>query len=220
MVFRACSRIVIAVALTSALAAPRAQGVREHTRPKPDRSTAVSESQATELTLTLTEAAVRPIQIWLRTAAVMDPDGRTMRAVLTGADAALVKVGQRVRAFPPESRSSMYQARVTRIERRHDDVVATVSLSGPAREGVSRYVLEIVTENLEALSVPNEAIIETDGARHVYVQQKEGIYRPRDVQTGVQGELFTEVLGGLEPGEQVVTFGSFFIDADHKLKGP
>jgi len=26
-------------------------------------------------------------------------------------------------------------------------------------------------------------------------------------------------LGGLEAGEKVVTFGSFFIDADHKLKG-
>jgi hypothetical protein len=36
---------------------------------------------------------------------------------------------------------------------------------------------------------------------------------------GVQGELFTEVVKGLMPGEQVVTFGSFFIDADHKLKG-
>jgi len=39
------------------------------------------------------------------------------------------------------------------------------------------------------------------------------------VQIGLQGELFTEVTGGLKEGEQVVTFGSFFIDADHKLKG-
>ena len=35
----------------------------------------------------------------------------------------------------------------------------------------------------------------------------------------MQGELFTQVLDGLKPGEQVVTIGSFFIDADHKLKG-
>ena len=179
-------RVALAVALAGALAAPNAQSVREHTRPKPDRSTAVSESQATELTLTLTQAAVRPIQIWVRTAGVVDASGRTVRAVLPVADGALVKAGQRVRAFPPESRSSMYQARISHVERRPEGVVVTVSFAGPSREKVSRYVLEIVTENLEALSVPNEAIIESDGTRHVYVQQKEGSYRPREIQTGIQ----------------------------------
>jgi len=44
-------------------------------------------------------------------------------------------------------------------------------------------------------------------------------YAPREIQIGLQGELFTEITGGLKEGEQVVTFGSFFIDADHKLKG-
>jgi Cu(I)/Ag(I) efflux system membrane fusion protein len=80
-------------------------------------------------------------------------------------------------------------------------------------------VLEIVTEHGDLLSVPNEAIIETGGKRVVYVQGSDGTYAPRDVELGVQGELFTEVVKGLTPGEQVVTFGSFFIDADHKLKG-
>jgi len=41
------------------------QSVRDHVRITPDRSTIVSEQQATELTLTVTEAAVRPIQIWV-----------------------------------------------------------------------------------------------------------------------------------------------------------
>jgi hypothetical protein len=31
--------------------------------------------------------------------------------------------------------------------------------------------------------------------------------------------LFTQVIDGLKSGEQVVTIGSFFIDAEHKLKG-
>ena len=43
---------------------------------------------------------------------------------------------------------------------------------------------------------------------------------PREIQPGLQGELFTEVVKGVAAGEQVVTlFGSFFIDADFKLKG-
>ncbi|MGH6691005.1 MAG: hypothetical protein ACREF4_10040, partial [Gammaproteobacteria bacterium] len=82
-----------------------------------------------------------------------------------------------------------------------------------------RYVLEIVTEEVEHLSVPNEAIIETGGRRVVYVKDAAGSYLQREIDTGLQGELFTEVTGGVKSGDQVVTFGSFFIDADYKLKG-
>jgi len=76
-----------------------------------------------------------------------------------------------------------------------------------------------VTELGEFLSVPNEAIIETEGKQVVYVQQGQGRYVAKAIRTGVQGELFTQILEGLEPGEQVVTFGSFFIDAEYQLKG-
>ena len=113
----------------------------------------------------------------------------------------------------------MSQARVTQVMPKGDRVAVTVSLVGPARPGSSRYVLEIVTEPGELLSVPNEAIIETGDRRLVYVKNSTGSYVPREIQPGLQGELFTEVVKGLEAGEQVVTFGSFFIDADFKLKG-
>jgi multidrug efflux pump subunit AcrA (membrane-fusion protein) len=76
-----------------------------------------------------------------------------------------------------------------------------------------------VTEDGEHLSVPNEAIIETGSTRLVYVQESPGHYLPREITPGVQGELYTQVIEGVKAGEQVVTFGSFFIDAEHKLKG-
>jgi multidrug efflux pump subunit AcrA (membrane-fusion protein) len=53
----------------------------------------------------------------------------------------------------------------------------------------------------------------------VYVEQSDGSYGRREIAVGAQGELFTQVLEGLKPGERVVTIGSFFIDAEHKLKG-
>ena len=43
-------------------------------------------------------------------------------------------------------------------------------------------------------------------------------YTPHEIHTGIQGELYTQVLDGVKDGDQVVTFGSFFIDAEHKLK--
>ena len=69
------------------------------------------------------------------------------------------------------------------------------------------------------LSVPNEAIIEEGDRRVVYVLQSAGQYVPHEIHTGIQGELYTEMLDGVNDGDQVVTFGSFFIDAEHKLKG-
>ncbi|HKH73965.1 MAG TPA: efflux RND transporter periplasmic adaptor subunit [Vicinamibacterales bacterium] len=193
--------------------------MRDRIRSAP-RATSITESQANELTLTVTQVAVRPIQVWVRTAGVIDASGKTLQATISKAEAVFVKPGQRVRAFPPEARSSMYQARVAGVAPKGDRVGVTVALIAPARQGSLRYVMEIVTEEIERMSVPNEAIIETGSRRVVYVKDASSdSYAQREIQIGLQGELFTEVTGGLKEGEQVVTFGSFFIDADHKLKG-
>lgn len=195
------------------------QSIRDRIRLSKDKLTPITEAQANELTLTLNDAAIRPIQIWVRTAGTIDPAGRTITAIVPPYQAGHVKVGQRAKAFPPESRSSMFQAKVTAVVSTPDRTTVSVALSGPGHQGSARYVLEIVTEPLESLSVPNEAIIESDGKHVVYVQVEKGRYEPRQIQPGIQGELYTQVLGGLKAGEQVVTFGSFFIDAEHRLKG-
>jgi hypothetical protein len=209
-----------AMAAAAAIGAAPADAQREHTRPGPRRSTAVTEAQATELTLTLTEAAVRSIQIWVRAGGSIDDSKTRVTALVGPAEASYVSIGQRVRVFSPDTRSRMYQGRVARVARQDGHVAIDVRLMGRAFEASRYYVVEIVTEHGDFFSVPNEAIIEADGMRIVYVREADGRYAPREIESGVQGELYTEILGGLEPGEQVVTFGSFFIDAEHKLKGP
>lgn len=216
-----------------------AQSVRDHTRLKNNRPTAVSADQATELTLTVTEVAVRPIQVWIRIAGTIDAARRTVSADVPADQAARIRAGQRVRAFSPESRSRMHQATVSQVIRQNAVsptarrfVSLKATLMGQPHEAGRHYILEVVTEDGDFLSVPNEAIIETGGetgganggeaggrAALVYVRAADGEYTPREVKLGVQGELFTQVLEGLKPGEQVVTIGSFFIDADQKLKG-
>jgi hypothetical protein len=212
--------VVVAAAVILSLSAAGlawAQGIRDRTRPRTDRSTAVSRSQAEELTLTLTEVSVRSIQVWVRTGGAIDADRRTLIASLTPSERPLVQVGQRVRAFPPESTSSIYQGRVTGVAPRGEGAVAEVTLTGRGHESATHYVVEIVTEAGNFLSVPNEALIVSEGTRLVYVDQPGG-YTPKEVQVGIEGELYTQVLGGIAPGEQVVTVGSFFIDAEHRLK--
>jgi Cu(I)/Ag(I) efflux system membrane fusion protein len=207
------------VLLFAVIAVARAQGVRDRTRLTPRGSTSVTEAQAGELTLTLTQVAVRPIQVWVRTAGVVDGTGTVVTAAVSPAEGAFVRVGQRVRAFPPESRAWMYLARISRVLSQGNRVLVQATLAGPGRQGSTRYVLEILTDRGALLSVPNEAILETGSQRLVYVRQPDGGYAPREVRTGIQGELFTEVLEGLTAGQQVVTTGSFFIHAEHTLKG-
>jgi Cu(I)/Ag(I) efflux system membrane fusion protein len=200
-----------------AAGAAAAQNPRSHTRLDP-RGTRVTQSQAETLTLTLGAAEVRLLQTWVRTAGTIDKTGKVLTATVADADAPLVKVGQRVRAFPPSSKSSMYQAYVTRVTPQTSGVAVEATLAASGRANTTLYVMEIVVEQGPFLVVPNEAIIEEGDRRVVYVQQN-GEYVPKDVRTGIQGELYTQVLEGLQPSTPVVTFGSFFIDAEHKLKG-
>jgi hypothetical protein len=220
---KSLGRALLIVALIGAVPLA-AQSIRARIRG--NRNTTVSRDQASDLTLTVTPVTVRPIQVWIRTAGAVSRNGQVLDAVIPAADAAFVKVGQRVRAFPVESRTSMYQARVTSVTLVSGGAKAPpnsgrvqITLNGPGREGARHYVTEIVTERGDFLSVPNEAIIEEGDRRVVYIQRQEGEYEPLTVTGGLQGELYTEVTSGLKEGDQVVTFGSFFIDSEFKLKG-
>ena len=194
-----------------------AQGVRSHTRPT-NTGTNVTKSQAVDLTLTLAEASVRPVQTWVRTGASIDKTRKILTAYLYPPESGLVMVGQRARAFPPESKSSMYQAKITRVATQGGRTLVQAMFAARGREESATYVLEIVAEQGPFLSIPNEAIIE-EGDKHIaYVQKDPGHYVPQEVHLGVQGELYTQVVDGLKEGDQVVTFGSFFIDAEYKLK--
>ena len=211
-----CICFLLSLSIANAV---HAQGVRDHTRPSNTRNnTVLSDAQAAAVTLTLNSVSVRPIQVWVRTAGRMDKTGKVLTGYVYPPEADLLKTGQRVRTFSPESKSSMYQARVTKITPQSGRVLVQVTLSGVGHGNSPNYVMEIVTERGEFLSIPNEAIIEEGTKQVVYVQRQPGQYLPQDVQTGVQGELYTAIQGGLKEGEQVVTFGSFFIDSEYKLK--
>jgi hypothetical protein len=210
-------RTIFVLCFCTAVTTAAAQNPRSHTRLNP-RGTRVTESQAETVTLTLGKAEVRLLQTWVRTAGTIDKTGKILRATIAGPDVALVKVGQRVRAFPPSSKSSMYQAYITRVTPKPSGVDLEATLAASGRANTTLYVMEVVVEQGPYLVVPNEAIIE-EGDKHIVYVQQDGEYVPKEVHTGIQGELYTQVLDGLQANTPVVTFGSFFIDAEHKLKG-
>jgi len=200
------------------LAAGSAHAQRDLIRLKNLDNTKVSAAQASELTLTLNPASRRSIQQIVRTAGNLDKTRKTLTAYVGSPEADLVKPGQRLRAFALQAKSSMFQARISRVTAAQGGAMVEATLSSEGLENTSNYVMEITVDRGEFLSIPNEAIIEEGTRRIVYIQKQPGQYAPVEIQTGLQGELLTEIVKGLDAGDEVVTFGSFFIDSNYKLK--
>lgn len=70
----------------------------------------------------------------------------------------------------------------------------------------------------EALSAPAESIIAT-GKRNVVIVKEAHGYRPVEIETGQERDGYTEILGGLSEGEEVVASGQFLIDSEASLSG-
>lgn len=194
------------------------QGIRERIR-EVAKGADITREQAKDVTLTVSAVEQRPIQQIVRAGGTIDKTHKIVTATITTSEGGLIQVGQRARSFPPESKGSMYQARVTRASTGGGKTVVEATLSGEGVEGRINYVLEVTVDRGTYLCIPNEAIIEEGDRRIVYIEQKDGRYEPVKIETGIQGELYTQVLGGVENGNKVVTFGSFFVDANYKLKG-
>jgi Cu(I)/Ag(I) efflux system membrane fusion protein len=70
-----------------------------------------------------------------------------------------------------------------------------------------------------ALLVPTEALIRTGQRTLVMVAEKEGAFRPVEVETGMEADGKTEVRSGLALGQKVILSGQFLIDSEASLKG-
>ena len=174
---------------------------------------------ASVTTVSVSPVTIHPVQTLVRMAGQLDTNGKVIKAVLPEADAGLLAVGQRARAFRVSARTSMYQGRVSQVQRRPDHVEVEVTLSATVDATERDYVMEIVAERGEFLAVPNEAILEEGARRLVYLQLASSEYVPREVDVGIQGERYTQIVSGLSSGDQVVTLGSFFVDAEYRMKG-
>lgn len=69
-----------------------------------------------------------------------------------------------------------------------------------------------------AMVVPSEAVIDT-GRRQVVVVKRNGSFFPQQVTIGRDDAEWTQILSGLQPGEEVVASGQFLIDSEASLSG-
>lgn len=69
----------------------------------------------------------------------------------------------------------------------------------------------------EGMSVPEEAVLNSGTEQIVFVARGNGYFEPRTVRIGQKVADRFIVLGGLRPGEKVVTSGNFLIDSESRL---
>ena len=64
------------------------------------------------------------------------------------------------------------------------------------------------------LLVPRESIIRTGQSDRLVVALEQGAFKSVNVTVGRIGDKYAEILGGIEPGETVVTSAQFLIDSE------
>lgn len=74
---------------------------------------------------------------------------------------------------------------------------------GQLRPGYTVDLRIITSAERETLVVPFEAVIDSDDGRQVYVVEG-GKAVLRDIKTGLESDLYVEVLKGLSEGEKVI----------------
>jgi Cu(I)/Ag(I) efflux system membrane fusion protein len=70
----------------------------------------------------------------------------------------------------------------------------------------------------ERLQIPSSAVVYTGPRRLVFVDLGDGRLRPQDVTIGARSGDLVEVVGGLHPGDVVVSSGNFLIAAESRIR--
>ncbi len=177
----------------------------------------IDAGQGKTITLTLAEVSTQRIERWIRTAGRVNLTTKRLHGRVYGKDAKLIKKGQKTHIFPLAGRALVLRGEIVRVVMNAGEVIVETDFEDKWYGNSKFYVMEIIVNLGRSLAIPNEAIIEEDGRKVVYVSKANNRYVPRDIKVGERGELYTQILHGLKSGEKVVTFGSFFIDAEYKL---
>lgn len=137
---------------------------------------------------------------------------------------ARVSIGQRARMSLAYRPGREWHGRVTWIEPIVDPATRTVKVrlefANPKGELKPEMFASVVLSapEREALTIPEDAVVDGGLTRVVFVDKGDGRIEPREVTIGQRGNGRAEVLSGLAEGEQVATRANFLLDSESRLK--
>jgi multidrug efflux pump subunit AcrA (membrane-fusion protein) len=97
--------------------------------------------------------------------------------------------------------------------------VTVPNKTGKYKAGTPVHVSLAARTLPDAVTVPNEALISTkSGTSAVMVVGPDSVAHQKDVKTGITDGHDTQILSGVQPGDQVVTKGAYGMDDGTKVK--
>jgi membrane fusion protein, heavy metal efflux system len=82
---------------------------------------------------------------------------------------------------------------------------------GLFRAGMFADVFLETQKSIDAISIPESAVVMDNGQTVAYVQHSGEAFQRRELELGIQDGIFIEVLSGLEAGERVAVEGGYLI---------
>ena len=141
-------------------------------------------------------------------------------------DLPLVKIGTRATITVRAYAAQPIEGEVTFIypELKAETRTARVRIEVPNPDGrlkVDMYadvVFQTGVDQTPVIAVPTSALIDSGNRQVVLIAKGEGRFAPRLVKPGPRGDGYTEILEGVNEGEEAVTSATFLIDAESNLK--
>jgi RND family efflux transporter MFP subunit len=138
-------------------------------------------------------------------------------------DAQHLRPGMRVEVRVPGQRK-MLAARISEILPQFD--ASTRTLKARIEADNPEYMLRpdmfvdvhLPISTPPAIAVPRDAILDSGLTKTVFVERGEGMFEPRQVETGWRLGDRVEITRGLEPGEHIVVSGNFLIDSESRMR--
>ncbi|MGB9907641.1 MAG: efflux RND transporter periplasmic adaptor subunit [Candidatus Saccharicenans sp.] len=135
-------------------------------------------------------------------------------------DQALVSVGQQATARSGAYPAEEFTGQVTFISPVLDTATRTLKVRVEAANPAGRlkpgmYVdLALSLPERTILAVPEEAAVEINGRKTVFIQQAPGIFVSREIKTGPAVKGWLPVISGLDSGQKFVAAGAFMLKAE------
>ena len=139
---------------------------------------------------------------------------------------ALLRPGVKVQAKSPAVPGTVFngtvQAILPEVNAGTRTLKARLELANPGNRLVPGMFVQMQFMDTQAAKVtliPTEAVIQTGRRTVVMLAEKEGRFRPVEVDIGIESGGQTEIKRGLQVGQQVVVSSQFLIDSEASLKG-
>jgi membrane fusion protein, copper/silver efflux system len=78
--------------------------------------------------------------------------------------------------------------------------------------------VELETEAMEGIMIPDSALMDTGERQVVFVSAGNGVFEPREVRVGARSGGKAQILAGVAAGEQVVIRANFLLDSESRLR--